>query len=203
MSRKTLFLLLSAVLMGTGCGSNEEKSLLPEGIRLKTGDLVLRCGSGMTSRAVLWADGGGSYSHIGIVVDSAGVKMIVHAVPDEHDGPNDIDRVKMEPPEKFFSSVRTCNGRIMRYPDSIIAQKAAQEAYRIYRKGTLFDHDYDDSDTSTLYCCELVEFAYQKAGVSIVGNSRHDINLPVLQFDHVMLPSDFVKSKAVTTVNVF
>ena len=31
------------------------------------------------------ADRGGSYSHVGMVVDSCGVMMVVHAVPDEPD----------------------------------------------------------------------------------------------------------------------
>ena len=87
---------------------------------------MLRCGSGLTSRAVLVADNGGNYSHVGIVVDSSGVMMIVHAVPGEHDFPNDFDRVKMDEAKTFFLTTRTKNGRIMRYSESIVAQKAAQ-----------------------------------------------------------------------------
>lgn len=198
-----LSVMLMVVLLGTSCGSKVESSLLPPNVELQSGDIVLRCGSGVTSRAVLWADNGGSYSHVGIVVDSAGVKMIVHAVPDEHDGPEDVDRVKMERPELFFSSVRTSNGRVMRYPDSLKASKAGMEAYGIYQQGILFDHYYDDLDTTKMYCCELVEFVYQKEGVSIVGPGRHDIHLPVLNYEHVMLPSDFLKSKKLETIVYF
>ena len=107
---------------------------LYQGQQLRAGDVVLRCGSGMTSRAVRMADGGGCYSHVGIAVDSSGVMMIVHAVPDEHDGAGDVDRVKMDAPEVFFSSMRTSNGRIMRHADSIVARSAAEVALRIYRK---------------------------------------------------------------------
>lgn len=203
MNIKTLLATFLTVFALVNCGGKGEYTLFPEDVQLKSGDIVLRCGSGITSRAVLYADGGGSYSHVGIVVDSAGVKMIVHAVPDEHDSKDDIDKVKMERPEKFFSSMRTSNGRIMRCQDSITAQRAGAEAYRLYRKTIYFDHDYDDRDSTKMYCCELVEFAYQKAGMSIVGKERHDINLPAFSFDHVMLPSDFLNSEHLTTIRTF
>ena len=44
------------------------------------------------SQAVLLAEKDGAYSHTGIVVDSAGVLMIVHAVPGEPDFEGDEDR---------------------------------------------------------------------------------------------------------------
>ena len=198
-----LSVMLMVALLGTSCGSKVESSLLPPNVDLQSGDIVLRCGSGLTSRAVLWADNEGSYSHVGIVADSAGVKMIVHAVPDEHDGDEDVDRVKMERPELFFSSVRTSNGCVLRYPDSLKALKAGREAYRIYSRGMLFDHDYNDLDTTKMYCCELVEFVYQKEGISIVGTERHDIRLPVLSYEHVILPSGFLNSKELKAIVYF
>lgn len=54
---------------------------MPDDCQLKTGDVVFRRGSGLTSHVVLAADVNGNYSHLGIVVDSAGIKMVVHAVP--------------------------------------------------------------------------------------------------------------------------
>lgn len=62
--------------------------------------------------------------------------------------------------------------------DTIIPLKAAEYAMQTYRRNTLFDHDYDDSDTTKMYCCELVEFAYAKAGMTLAGTERHDISLP-------------------------
>ena len=105
-------ILISVACLITGCREKHEYTLY-KGQKLKVGDIVLRCGSGMTSRAVQIADGGGCYSHVGIVVDSAGTLMIVHAVPHEHEDPKDEETVKMETPEAFFSSMRTSNGRIM------------------------------------------------------------------------------------------
>lgn len=203
MNIKTLLATLFAVLALVNCGRKGEYTLFPADVQLQPGDIVLRCGGGITSRAVLFADDGGSYSHVGIVVDSAGVMMIVHAVPDEQDYNEDVDRVKMDSPELFFSNIRTSNGRVMRCNNSKNGMRAAEEAYRIYKQGMLFDHDYDDSDTTKMYCCELVEYAYQKAGMSIVDSIRHDINLPVFDFDHVILPSDFINSRHLTTIITF
>ena len=80
-----------------------ERSILPDDFTLRAGDVVFRRGEGITSRVVLATDANGNYSHVGIVVDSAGSKMIVHAVPGEPDFDGDADRVKMDTPGRFFS----------------------------------------------------------------------------------------------------
>ena len=196
-------ILISIVCLTTGCREKHAYTLY-KGQELKAGDIVLRCGSGMTSRAVQMADGGGCYSHVGIVVDSAGTLMIVHAVPHEHEDPKDEETVKMDTPEIFFSSMRTSNGRIMSYSDSTMARAAAQVAMGIYRKAIIFDHDYDINDTTRMYCSELVEYAYKKGtGISITENARHNVNLPVFTFKNVILPSDFTNSRHLTTTSVF
>lgn len=196
-------ILISIVCLTTGCREKHAYTLY-KGQELKAGDIVLRCGSGMTSRAVQMADGGGCYSHVGIVVDSAGTLMIVHAVPHEHEDPKDEETVKMDTPEIFFSSMRTSNGRIMSYSDSTMARAAAQVAMEIYRKAIIFDHDYDINDTTRMYCSELVEYAYKKGtGISITENARHNVNLPVFTFKNVILPSDFTNSRHLITTSVF
>ena len=196
-------ILISIVCLTTGCREKHAYTLY-KGQELKAGDIVLRCGSGMTSRAVQMADGGGCYSHVGIVVDSAGTVMIVHAVPHEHEDPKDEETVKMDTPEIFFSSMRTSNGRIMSYSDSTMARAAAQVAMGIYRKAIIFDHDYDINDTTRMYCSELVEYAYKKGtGISITENARHNVNLPVFTFKNVILPSDFTNSRHLITTSVF
>ena len=198
-----LTILLTTTIAISACYRNKEHSLY-NGQELRAGDIVLRCGSGLTSRAVLVADNGGCYSHVGIVVDSSGVMMIVHAVPGEHDFPNDIDRVKMDDAKTFFLTTRTTNGRILRHSDSIVANKAAQAAHRLYKSSIIFDHEYNISDTAALYCSELVEYAYKQAGIpSITDFARHDVYLPVFQYEQVILPSDFINSKQLKTIAEF
>lgn len=177
--------------------------LLPEDIRLKPGDVVLRRGGGMASHAVLMADAGGAYSHVGMVVDSAGVMMVAHAVPGEPDFEGDPDRVKLEPPEAYYDPGRATRGCIMRCADSAVAARAAARAMAAYRRRALFDHDYDCHDTTRVYCSELVEAAYAAEGLPIAATPRHDINLPGLSLKGVILPSDFRRSRRLRVVAEF
>ena len=63
---------------------------------------------------------------------------------------------------------------------------------------TLFDHGYDDSDTTRMYCTELVVHAFRKAGVELVGTEKHYVDIPMLKveclFPSDILSSDFLKS---------
>ena len=129
---------------------------LPPSVELREGDVVFRRGGGMTSQAVLLADKNGYYSHCGIVIDSAGCKLIVHAVPGEPDYEGDPDRVKADRPATFFSSVYANAGEVCRADNDSTARRAARRAWEIYRRRVLFDHDYNSTDTTLLYCTELV-----------------------------------------------
>ena len=183
-------------------GTKGERMILPDDLVLTEGDIVFRRGTGLMSLTVVAADGG-KYSHMGIVVDSAGVKMVVHAVPDEPDFPGDVDRVKMELPSKFFSTFNAVMGEVMRHKDKKVAEVAAREALRLYRRGILFDHDYDDSDSTKLYCSELVERAYLGAGVSLAEERRHDFIVPGFHFEHVIMPTDIYESSMIRTISRF
>ncbi len=199
--------LLSAALWGcshcaSGRHDGELRSIMPDSCALHTGDVVFRRGSGITSRTVLALDEKGEYSHVGIVVDSAGVKMVVHAVPDEPDYDGDPDRVKMDPPELFFSPVYAQTGEVCRPTDTVAARKAASAALEVYRRHTLFDHGYDDSDTTRMYCTELVVHAFRKAGVELVGNERHHVDIPILEMD-CYFPSDILQSNFLQSKYMF
>ena len=192
--KNVLIIVAVLVLVVLSCGRDGFRSILPEDCSLQAGDLVFRRGNGLTSRAVLMADKRGGYSHVGIVVDSCGVMMVVHAVPGEPDFDGDPDRVKMETPEKFFLSVNAGIGEVKRLKgDTAVAAAAARYAMDVYRRGVLFDHDYDDTDTTEMYCCELIEHVYRKAGLPIAGDTRHDIRLPGMRL-RCILPSDLSRS---------
>lgn len=196
--------LASTLALACTDSNGDHRVLLPAGIELKPGDVVLRRGNGMASRAVLMADGGGAYSHVGIVVDSAGVLMVAHAVPGEPDYEGDPDRVKMESPEKFYSSLNARIGEVRRLHDNrAAASEAARHALEVYRRGTLFDHDYDDSDTTKMYCCELITFAYGKAGIRLTDGKRHRFKLPGMKPICCILPSDICNSRMLTKIISF
>lgn len=174
---------------------NSPHSILRETSILKEGDIVMRRGTGITSRVVTTADRGSDFSHCGIVVFHNGRTMIVHAVPDEPDFEGDVDRVKMESARNFFSSINASKGCVLRCNNSKAAQTSANVAKRMLNRKILFDHDYNDMDTTKMYCSELVVYAYKKAGIMIIGKERHNINMPGLHFSHVIFPSDILKSK--------
>lgn len=187
--------------------TNHEKpvglSILPTSYQARNGDVVLRKGTGLTSRAVMFADGGSDYSHCGIVVIKNNKVMVVHAVPDEPDFEGDLDRVKLEPIEMFFSTIRASKGCVLRCKNEQLAKKSAQTALKIFQRGVLFDHNYDLSDTTKMYCCELVELSYQANGIELSEGKRHNVNFPGLKFRNVILPSDFLQSDCLQVIKVF
>ena len=188
--------------MGVSCQKPSSYSILPQDVVLQTGDVVFRRGGGLTSRIVLTADRSGQYSHVGIVVDSCGIPMIVHAVPGEHDSATDIDRVKMDTPERFFSCMHASTGLVCRPIDSCVARHAASIAMEVYRCGVAFDHEYDDADTTRMYCTELIEYAFSRAGHSLAENRRHVVHLPFLETKCIM-PSDIFESAFLVPVITF
>lgn len=201
---KKAMIIIAMLALLAACKQQAPHSILPEGCVLEEGDLVFRRGNGMTSRAVLAVDRHGSYSHIGIAVDSCGTIMIVHAVPGEPDYEGDPDRVKMESPEKFYSSLNARIGEVRRLHDNrAAASEAARHALEVYRRGTLFDHDYDDSDTTKMYCCELITFAYGKAGIRLTDGKRHRFKLPGMKPICCILPSDICNSRMLTKIISF
>lgn len=193
-----------AMSIFNGCNSGKvHKDIMPDSMIVKDGDIVLRKGTGLTSRAVTFADNGSCYSHCGIAINEKGRVMVIHAVPGEPDFNGDKDRVKLEPITQFYSIVRASKGCILRFANSNIAKESARTAMEVYKRGTLFDHSYDDTDTTMMYCCELIEFSYRKNGINLIHTKRHDIDLPGFKLRHVIFPSDFIKSKALKKIYTF
>ena len=203
MSRWLLVILLPLCILA--CSDRDQVqsgTILPAEVELKAGDVVFRRGSGFTSQVVLMAEHGETYSHVGIVADSAGVPMIVHAVPGELEDDDEEDRVKMECPEVFFDKVKAREGAVYRHQDPIAARHAAQRAVNIYRRGTLFDHSYDDSDTTQMYCTELVKHAYTGTTRPLTRLVRHHLHLVGFEADCI-LPSDIQRCPELKLVTMF
>lgn len=201
--RRLLVLILPLCMLA--CSDTDRiqsGSILPDDVELKAGDVVFRRGSGFTSQAVLIAEKGGAYSHTGIVVDSAGVPMIVHAVPGEPESEDDEDRVKMEHPQAFFHPMRAQQGAVYRHVDSIAARQAAVRALQIYQRHPLFDHDYDDTDTTKLYCTELVVHAYSQTLSPLKDVHHQHLHLVGFEADCI-LPSDVLGCKDLKEVTSF
>lgn len=188
----------------SSCGRHQQRKgcILPDSVELRAGDVVFRLGGGLESHAVLALDRDGEYSHVGIVVDTMGRKMIVHAVPGEPDYEGDPDRVKLDSIGKYFSSVLAIQGAVMRMDDSLVAKRASQKALEVFRRGVLFDGDYNIDDSTRMYCTELVQFVYRSAGVKLINGEPEHVVLPLVDAD-VYLPSTVYHSKYLRPVSIF
>lgn len=202
--KTTIFILFALATLTTSCNRTKVDtfSLVPDSIELQEGDVVMRRCTSLSSRMVTWSDSDGAFSHTGIVVDSAGTPMIVHAVPDEPDYDGDPDRVKMDSPARFFSSAHAIAAAVLRHPDAEVAKTAARCAYGKYRQRVLFDHHFDDTDTTQLYCTELIVHAYRHAGVELVDSQRHVVDLPGVYY-RCILPSQLEHSTQLKTIFMF
>lgn len=191
---RPLIALCALVSMMMGCQRDEVFCIMPSTVELQTGDVVFRLGTTMQSRAVVLADPMGNYSHCGIVVDSSGVKRIVHAVPGELDFEGDVGRVKMDTPERFFSSENAVAGEVSRPLDTLAAKMAATEALADFYRHTLFDHDYLSDDTTKFYCSEFLVHVFRKGGIELTGPPTHAYDVPGLH-SVIWMPIDIYQSK--------
>lgn len=193
--------IVSVLLNGCSGKFAEKRELhFPE---LCEGDVVFRKGGSVVSRMVLCADRDGKYSHIGVIVVKDGKCMVVHSVPGEPDFDGDTDRVKLETIDSFFSEERASLGAIMRPRiggDTLSA--VAGKAMELAERKVLFDHNYNLSDTSKLYCTELIDFVFRFAGVDLTEGRTTHINIPGMVGDY-LLPSDIYKSSKLETVFCF
>lgn len=197
--------LLSVLIWG-GCHKNADTDAhpvqLPQHL-FRDGDIVFRKGTGITSRVVLTADREGTYSHTGILRRKNGRWFVIHAVPGEPDFKDDPDRVKMETIESFFEHKKAVNGAIMRIPeDSAAAHRATMNAERLYEARILFDHDYNLTDTTKMYCTELIDFVYRKEGIDLPEGRISQLNIPGFRGEY-LLPNDIAQSKQLLMIHSY
>ena len=197
-------LLLWAMVMLNGCDSPHEQVLVTDFDIFREGDLVLRCGCGMESKAVTQASKS-AYSHIGLLHkdEQSGHWMVVHAVPGEAKQ-EEPEWLKCEEIGEFFAFDRAIRGAWMRVdcPDSIAA-KAADYALEKVRQKVEFDNDYAISDTSQLYCTELVWRAYLQQGIDLSNKQRHDVPTFFSTDGECIYPSDIQNSNIILFVKPF
>lgn len=196
--------VLLALCLWVSCKDTKAKSqrIMPVEI-LADGDLVFRRGTGLLSHIVTSASKDGVYSHIGILKKIGDEWFVIHAVPDEPDFEGDSDRVKIDSLSRFFMSDRAVRGMIARITeDTLAASKAACTAWEMARRGILFDHDYNLADTSRMYCSELVEFAYRKAGICLSEGRRTQIHVPAMGGTYLM-PDDIAHNRKLKIIYSF
>lgn len=189
-------LLIAICLINIGCGNgNSPRADYSELLlRLEEGDLLFRKGTGIVGHIVTSVDNRGEFSHVGIVVRRGDEWQVIHAVPHEPDFEGDFDRVKIESVDSFLG--RYPNATIGHYRTTLASEQVAiavLNATRLCNESIPFDHDYDLSDTTHLYCTEFVEYVYSLAGISLSEGRRTELSFPALSGSYIM-PSDLTES---------
>ena len=198
----TMKLLLTGILFCTCTATPTSEQQIAEdlqNIHFKEGDIVFREGTGWESRIIRMMDPHGEYTHTGIITNSKGTWLVIHAVPNEPDYKGDIDRVKIEPVTSFFNKSRAIHGEVKRIDDSLKAKKAASIAFQLYQRHTLFDHDYDDTDSTRMYCTELVDFAFCKAGINLTDKQDRRSGFSGFTGNY-LFPTELCKSPQLTSI---
>lgn len=166
---------------------------------LRDGDLLFRCGTSLESRLVMNLDSANSeYSHVGIAINLDGRWMVVHAVPGE--SADDVDRVKVEPVDTFFMTSRAEHGAAMRLHGCDAQEAHAAASAALSKCGALFDSRYRWTDTTHIYCTQLIDMAYRTAGVDLLGDDQRSRLQTV---GSIAFPSDLIRRDSLTTVFSF
>lgn len=146
---------------------------------LRSGDLILRRGASMESRAVraLGRDRA-SYSHVGLVVRDASGIFVVHALPEERarGAPGGVRR---EPLATFLNqrdAERAGAYRVVHASAQATAQALAW-AERAALMQLPFDDEFDGRSPDKVYCTEFVLRAYASAKLELPARTRHVVLL--------------------------
>ena len=164
---------------------------------LRVADIAFRLGRTIESDLIA-ASGGESnrYSHVGIIVNCDGEFSVIHIEPNPND---ELDIIKQESLYDFFRSDRSVAGCVARIESlSPIERNIVQDkALRLFNSGITFDHKYALSDSSSMYCTELVENVFQSIGISLSQGRTH--TLPFVH-EPIILPSDIAQNEALNVV---
>ena len=179
-----------------------EDYVLPDTVRLQSGDLAFRTGISKESRTVSTLDRSSLYTHVGMVVWNGDGWYVLHAVPSERATKQEEDSVKLEPIGTFFRSDRAVKGGVYRYPitpaDTLALFHRGLALY--HDRHPLFDNLFDAEDSTAFYCTELVCFLYQQvAGIDLSEGRRH--NLPL--YPNLIFCSDVFQNNSLEEVFAF
>ena len=182
---KSCILLILLLITSCRSGGNHYAATPPEIpiSNFRSGDIVFRLGRTLESRAIASNDG---YSHVGIIIRNDSTLQVAHIEPSR----NGSELTKYESLEQFFHLDNASSGAVMRIENLDSMQRTAVENYLFLCKNISFDHNYKLSDSTQMYCTELVHRTFSEIGIEIT-DVRHRV--PLAQ-EEVILPTDIFKS---------
>ena len=203
---KVLLLLLPviAVCCSSCSQAPESKAAVPLYERLDTallqeGDLLFRLGTGLESQAVVATDRNAQYSHVGLLVRENGVWKVLHAVPGEEAETGGEEVLKKDVLPVYFSPMRAVSLCVMRYDTTAEALcEICRQGMRLYAKRIPFDHSYDITDSSKMYCTEFVIHVFHCAGVDLPEGRCH--HFPLVK-ERLVYPLDIIQNPKLKMVS--
>lgn len=133
------------------------------GFELQSGDVMLIRGKSYVSAMIARiGDEEGNFSHLAIVgEDKSGKKYVVEAL---------IQYGVIVTPLEKWRQQQDARVALYRQPDTVLAKMAARNIYdkaqgalQSRSKGIKYDFAMDDSDYSTIFCSEVIRYAYDMA----------------------------------------
>lgn len=143
------------IALGVVCMLQVAAANAVEAPPLESGDIIFQSSSSNQSYAIMWASKS-LYSHVGVIDVEGNKKYVIEAVA----------TVRRTPLDAWIKRGRMGRYAVFRYKDLADSKKqqiigAAKDL--IGRKYDLFFTSHNDE----IYCSELVDLAFQKAGVPI------------------------------------
>jgi hypothetical protein len=184
------------------CSGPEQPKLSPKIPieKLQAGDIAFRRGESIASEVVLYNDIDGRYSHVGLVVETDSGLMVAHSVPGKTSTQETIDVIQIEHINHFFEPKVSVRGEIMRMNlDSVQRHLLNILALKKVDDKVPFDHNYDLSDTTKLYCTELLQLLFKNIGIDLAQGRITPINVPGLSNNYIM-PSDIYNNNNLKTI---
>ena len=197
----TIAIIISILTM-IQCSGPEQPKLSPKIPieKLQAGDIAFRRGESIASEVVLYNDIDGRYSHVGLVVETDSGLMVAHSVPGETSTQETIDAIQIEHINHFFEPKVSVRGEIMRMNlDSAQRHLLNILALKKVDDKVPFDHNYDLSDTTKLYCTELLQLLFKNIGIDLAQGRTTPINVPGLSNNYIM-PSDIYNNNNLKTI---
>ena len=205
MPRTPLLPLLTGILIGilTQCTEQVREAVALPTQDFQVGDIVFRRGESVASRMVLMNDPDGEYSHVGMIIQGDSSLMVVHALPGTVPTQDGEDLIRLETLHEFFAPENAIYGKVMRLPlDTLQQAELTQRARTKVVMRTEFDHDYDNLDTTRLYCTELLQLLYQHIGIDLAEGRITSINIPGVNAD-IIMPADIHRNEKLKTIFIF
>lgn len=190
---KSLFFIILS--LSTGCATRTPKTYptiqIPEA-DFRSADLAMRLGRSIESDLIArGGESGNRYSHIGLLIESDSGMIVVDIEPSTD---KESEQIKAQSVGDFFNPEKAIAGTIVRYDglDSMQINTLKNKTIELLNSSITFDHDYQQSDNSKMYCTELIEVLFNAINISLSENRNR--TLPLAK-EPVIMPSDISQNR--------